>query len=231
MYVLFDVVGFWASHLHLVAYSPLGCETCVVPSAMACLFFPLQFPLHEVCSWRADTENVAGDPFVATRKFKAMRMLLEQFPEAARMTNNCGETPLQLAVETCTPWHGGLEVLVEACPKALKFPRKLRITDNGLALAVANHSAIDSVATNDSDEPDPLEPMENMYPFLVSAVLGGVAKNKLRPPVSFSDEMAKEHFANLERKSLQAIRAVFGLLRARPEVLLKYRQHIAQSRA
>ncbi|KAL7571965.1 hypothetical protein ACA910_001627 [Epithemia clementina (nom. ined.)] len=186
-------------------------------------------PLHEVCSWRADSENVAGDPFIATRKFKAMRMLLEQFPEAARMTNNCGETPLQLAVETCTPWHGGLEALVEACPKALKFPRKLRITDNGLALAVANHSAIDSVATNDSDEPDPLEPMENMYPFLVAAVLGGVSRNKMRPPVSFSDQMAKEHYANLERKDLQAVRAVYGLLRARPEVLAKYRQFMAKS--
>ena len=190
-----------------------------------------QLPLHEVCSWRADTENVAGDPFIATRKFKAMRMLLEQFPEAARMTNNCGETPLQLAVETCTPWHGGLEALVEACPKALKFPRKLRITDNGLSLAVANHSAIDSVATYDSEEPDPLEPLENMYPFLVSAVLGGVSRNKLRPPVSFSDEMAKEHYANLERKDLQAVRAVYGLLRARPEVLAKYRNFMKQSGA
>lgn len=186
-----------------------------------------QLPLHEVCSWRDDSENVAGDPFIATRKFKAMRMLLGQFPEAARMTNNCGETPLQLAIETCTPWHGGLEALVQACPKALKFPRKLRITDNGLSLAVVNHSAIDSVATNDSDEPDPLEPMENMYPFLVAAVLGGVSRNKRRPPVSFSDEMAKDHYANLKRKDLQAVRAVYGLLRARPEVLAKYRQFVS----
>lgn len=186
-------------------------------------------PLHEVCSWRADMENVAGDPFIATRKFKAIKLLLEQFPEGARMTNNCGETPLQLAVETCTPWHGGLEALVEACPKALKFPRKLRVTDNGLALAVANHTAIDSLATNDSDEPDPLEPLENMFPFLVAAVLGGVSKNKRRPPVSFSDEMAEEHYANLERKSLQAVRAVYGLLRARPEVLQKYRQQVRKS--
>mmetsp|Transcript_18651 Transcript_18651/g.43980 ORF Transcript_18651/g.43980 Transcript_18651/m.43980 type:complete len:1290 (+) Transcript_18651:560-4429(+) len=181
-------------------------------------------PLHEVCGWRADMENVAGDPFIATRKFKAMRLLLEQYPEAARMTNNCGETPLQLAVETCTPWHGGLETLVEACPKALKFPRKLRITDNGLSLSVAHHSAIDSVGTVDSDEADPLEDIENMYPFLVSAVLGGVSKNKRRPPVSYTDDMATEHYQNLDRKSLQAIRAVFGLLRARPEVMEKYRK-------
>lgn len=145
------------------------------------------------------------------------------------MTNNCGETPLQLAVETCTPWHGGLETLVEACPKALKFQRKLRITDNGLSLAVANHSAIDSVGTVDSDEPDPLEPMESMYPFMIAAVLGGVSKNKRRPPVSYHDEgMAKDHYANLERKSLQAVRAVYGLLRARPEVMEKYRAMLAK---
>lgn len=231
-----DVSPFKAVH---AAARLVGCPLPVL--ALAVNTYPKQvserdptgdiynLPLHEVCSWRADSENIAGDPFIATRKFKAMRMLLEQFPEAARMTNNCGETPLQLAVETCTPWHGGLEALVEACPKALKFPRKLRITDNGLSLAVANHSAIDSIATNDSDEPDPLEPMENMYPFLVSAVLGGVSRNKLRPPVSFSDERAKEHYANLERKDLQAVRAVYGLLRARPEVLAKYRQFVVQS--
>jgi hypothetical protein len=150
-----------------------------------------------------------------------MLLLMEQFPEAARMTNKCGETPLQLAVETCTPWHRGLETLVEACPKALKLPRKLRITDNGLSVAVHNHSAID-----DNDEPDPLEHMENMYPFLVAAVLGGVSKNKRRPPVSYTDEMAteQEHEANLKRKSLQAIQTVYGLLRQNPEALETYGQ-------
>ena len=63
-------------------------------------------PLHDICSWEADQEKIAGDPFVQGRKAKAIQYALKEYPEAARMTNNMGETPLQLAIETCTPWHG-----------------------------------------------------------------------------------------------------------------------------
>jgi hypothetical protein len=150
---------------------------------------------------------VAGDPLIASRKFKAIQCLVEEFPDATRMTNNMGETPLQLAIETCTPWHGGLELLVEACPKALKFPRKLRRDcDAGYSLSVQNHSALASVNSFDTDRTDPMLAMEGMYPFLIAAVLGGVAPHKQRAPVSYSDEMVREHEINLQKKSLQSVR-------------------------
>lgn len=144
------------------------------------------------------------------------------------MTNNMGETPLQLAVETCTPWHGGLELLVESCPKALKFPRKLRMGDQGLCLSVLNPSALDSVASYDSDEEDPMAAMEGMYPFALSAVLGGVAKNKRRIPFDYTEEQKQQHMQHLAQKDLQAVRTVFGLLRSRPDVLEKYRKDVTR---
>jgi hypothetical protein len=70
--------------------------------------------------------------------------------------------------------------------------------------------------------------MEGMYPFLIAAVLGGVAPHKQRAPVSYSDEMVREHEINLQKKSLQSVRSIFGLLRARPQLLQKYRETVTQ---
>jgi hypothetical protein len=154
--------------------------------------------------------------------------LLNEYPDASRMTNNMGETPLQLAVETCTPWHGGLELLVESCPKALKFPRKLRMGDHGLCLSVQNPSALSSVNSYDSDENDPMMAMEGMYPFALGAVLGGVSPNKGRIPLDYTEEQKVEHLQQLKQRGLQAVRIVYGLLRSRPDVLEKYRKDVTR---
>jgi len=196
-------------------------------------------PLHEVASWRCDSEIISGDPFVIRRKAKAIELLLEEYPEAVRTTNNMGETPLQLAIESCTPWDGGLELLVKACPKALKFPRKLRpVSDvNKTALSTALPSDIDSVACGEDDSDDDedadqpysrqVRAVEGMYPFLVAAVLSRVPDGKRKDPsFLFADQSPEEHAKNLAKKDLQSIRSIYGLLRAKPDVLNRYRNDV-----
>jgi len=111
-------------------------------------------PLHDIASWRCDHESIAGDPLVSRRKAKAIRVILDAYPDAARCTNNMGETALQLAIEAGTPWYAGLATLVHACPKALKFPRKLRPrTDtNSNSLSVSYHSRQDDEGDDDDSE-------------------------------------------------------------------------------
>ena len=187
-------------------------------------------PLHEVASWRCDTELVCGDQFVIRRKVRALELLLEEYPVAARTTNNMGETPLQLAVEAGTPWHGGLELLVRACPKALKFPRRLRHrgTDaNKTALSVTLHSDLLSV---DSGDEDPAAALEGMYPFMVAAVLSRVPERQRRDPSFFFEgETREEHRENLAKKDLESVRSVYGLLRARPDCLARYAADVRRS--
>ena len=67
-----------------------------------------------------------------------------------------------------------------------------------------------------------------MYPFVLSAVLGGVAKNKRRIPFDFTEEQKQQHMQHLAQKDLQAVRTVFGLLRSRPDVLEKYRKDVTR---
>ena len=219
----------------------VGCPLPIL--SLAAITFPKQvserdpfddlynLPLHMVCSWKCDQEIVCGDPFVLSRKKKAIDCLLEEFPEAARMTNNMGETPLLLAVESCTPWHGGLEELVKACPKALKFPRRLRRKDEAgrYQLSVPTTSALASVCSVMSDTDDPVSLTEGMYPFLIAAVVARVSESKRSNPSTFHfDQTVEEHQANLDRKDLQSVRTVFGLLRAKPSILQQYRDDVDQ---
>jgi hypothetical protein len=187
-------------------------------------------PLHEVASWRCDAEMICGDPFLIRRKARAIQLLLDEYPTAARTTNNMGETPLQLAIEAVTPWHGGLEVLVLACPKALKFPRKLRARtdENKTLISVSLHSDIESV---DSTDEDPERALEGMYPFMTAAVLARVPHNLQRDPsFLFEGQSAKEHEQNLAKKDLESVRSIFGLLRARPDALSCYISDLRQGK-
>jgi hypothetical protein len=190
-------------------------------------------PLHEVCSWRCDAEIVSGDPFVIRRKTKAIRCLLSVNRDAARMTNNIGETPLQLAIESCTPWDGGLEDLVRACPKGLRFPRKLRDLpdEDGYAFSTPNHTSALSVLSDDSSHYDPVAAIEGMYPFLLAAVMSHVPMSRRKPPpFLYCDETPDEHEHNLAQKDLESVRSIFGLLRANPDILGKFRQDVKKTR-
>jgi hypothetical protein len=210
----------------------VGCPSEILSLAIA--MFPHQvesrdprgelynLPLHEVASWRCNAEIICGDPFVIRRKARAIQLLLDEYPAAARTTNNMGETALQLAIEAGTPWHGGLERLVLACPKALKFPRKLRsrTDENKTLISVSIHSDIDSV---DSENEEPEAALEGMYPFMIAAVLSRVPHSLQRDPsFLFEGQSVKEHGQNLAKKDLESVRSIYGLLRARPDALSCY---------
>ena len=188
-------------------------------------------PLHQVASWRCDKEIVSGDPFVVRRKARAIEQLLEEYPEAARTTNNMGETALQLAIEACTPWEAGLEKLVRACPKALKFPRKLRkvTDDNNNALSRTLHSDNASYF-GDDDEDDAVQAIEGMYPFMIAAIFGKISNDRKREPsFLFANETAEDHRQSLVKKELESVRTIYGLLRARPDALQRYIDDLKKS--
>ena len=178
-------------------------------------------PLHQVCMWVCDSEMIAGDPFVLRRKTAAIESLLELYPEAARIKNNMGETPLQLAIESKTPFHGGLEALIQAYGDALSIPRKLRAVDddNEQLLSVDVYDDNESV---DSDWVDPVLAVEGMYPFLVAAVVSFIPLSK-RKPSFFSDQTPAQHQADLEKRDLENLRTIYGLLRARPRAFGQYK--------
>jgi hypothetical protein len=210
----------------------VGCPTPIL--ALTVGMFPKQvedrnprkkvynLPLHEVCSWRCDKEIISGDPFVMRRKANAIDLLLDEYPNAARTTNNHGETPLQLAIESCTFWDGGLERLVKACPKALKFPRKLRnvknINHNMLSVSLHNQAL-----TTERQESEFLLAINGMYPFMVAAIFGRIPESRRRAPsFLYADESAKDLHKQIERKELESLRSIYGLLRMKPDVLQRY---------
>ena len=182
-------------------------------------------PLHEVCSWVCDKEIISGDPFSMRRKAMAIQCLLEEYPKAAKIKNKMGETPLQLAIESCTLWGGGLELLVEANAEALVVPRKLRdcSDDNEMLLSRPIYED-DNESVDESDWVDPLRAVEGMYPFMVAAVAAYVPADYLdAPSFVFSDRSPEQRKLDLETKDLESIRSIFGLLRAKPGALGMYK--------
>jgi hypothetical protein len=186
-------------------------------------------PLHEVCGWATDDWIFEGDPFILKRKRNAIGYLLDVFPQASRMVNNLGETPLQLAVETCTPWDQGLAPLVKAYGRALLIPRRIEnCPDDGpLAKAMAFHADDLGSVGCDEDEwgENPMAAIDGMYPFLVAAVLACVPDRKSRSaPLHFEDKAARDKKQSAKSKDLESLRSIYGLLRARPDALLLYIQ-------
>jgi len=168
-----------------------------------------------------------GDPFILKRKEIAIGYLLEAFPKAARMTNNLGETPLQLAVETCTPWEQGLGALTKAFGRALLIPRNIeRCPEDGPLVKAMAYHAIDMGSVGcDEDEwgEDPMECIQGMYPFLVASVLSCVPERKSRSaPLHFADKNSLDEAKSLQNKNLESLRSIYGLLRARPQALMMY---------
>jgi len=215
------------------AASLVGCPIPVL--SLAASAFPTQLieadhtssvgnlPLHEVCSWICDQETLNGDPFVLRRKSMAVECLLGLYPEAAKCTNNMHETPLQLAIESNTPWDCGLRALVDFNPDALMVPRKLRpCTDfNDLRLSVDIYDDNESVG---SDWVDPLEPVDGMHPFLVAAVVAHVSDSKLKGPTfMFNDQPPELHQLELDKKNVESLNSIYGLLRAKPEAFTLYK--------
>ena len=177
-------------------------------------------PLHTVCSWKSDNEIISGDPHVLSRKSKAIELLLEAYPEASRMTNNFGETPLQLAVETCTPFHGGLEMLARASPKALGFPKQDSTTigrNPSDASMDESQSSVDSEYTEET-----IDESIGMPPFLLASIRACVSKTKItRAQLHFSST-PEDIRAQIVKKDLQSIRSIYGLLRMRPSSIQEF---------
>ena len=184
----------------------------------------LNSPLHEVCGWVTDDWILEGDPFILKRKRCAIEYLLNAFPNAAGIINNLGETPLQLAVDTCTPWEQGLRALVKARGAALLIPRSIEhcTEDGALAKALAFHADdLGSVGCNEDEwGEEPLVAVDGMYPFLVASVLACVPERKFRSaPLHFEDKAALDQRRGLINKDLESIRSIYGLLRSRPQAL------------
>lgn len=233
--------GFQVVH---AAAQIVGCPVAVLSLTMDA--FPEQIqqrgnnekrnsPLHEVCGWVTDDVLVSGDSFVQKRKSKAIAALLQAYPSAVRMTNGLGETPLQLAVETCTPWDGGLGALALAFPKALLIQRSLEHMEDNSPLMEAIALQDDDLGSvgHDADE-CAVEAIRGMYPFLVAAALSHVSERKIRSTTSHSDHsaaQANEKVQNqLKRKDLDSLSSIYGLLRTRPQALQLYLQYNAATR-
>ncbi|GKZ00516.1 hypothetical protein MPSEU_001004000 [Mayamaea pseudoterrestris] len=223
------------------AASMTACPTPIL--ALLCQMYPKQIedrdprdnlynlPLHHVCSWRCDKDIICGDPFVIRRKLQAIDLLLGLYPEASRTTNNQGETPLQLAIESGTTWSGGLSILVKSCPKALKFPRKLRsvadINHNVLSVSLHNQAL-----RTEREEEIFLHALDGMYPFMVAAVFARIPDKRRRDPAFLYDgQTIEDHRMQVQKKELDSLTAVYGLLRTKPDPLARYRETRASRRA
>lgn len=93
-------------------------------------------PLHMVASWgikpsrreeqedaRAPARYVASmDPIAQRTKAMVVSELLTEYPDAARVRNKRGKTPLALLVEAGGTWfNGGVRRMVRAYPEALNI--------------------------------------------------------------------------------------------------------------
>jgi hypothetical protein len=155
------------------------------------------------------------------RKKKAISLLLEAFPKAARMTNNLGETPLHLAIETCSPWET-LDDLVRMFPAALTIPRNIENCreDSPLFKAMAYHNEDLGSVGSDEWEPDAIESVQGMYPFMVAAVLSLVPDRRMNDSSIILHYPSREkQEKGLQQKDLESLRSIYGLLRSKPLAL------------
>lgn len=77
-------------------------------------------PLHTVAGWDV------SDPASISRKSMALSALVSEYPQATKMRNKQGKTPLSLALETGTSWDNGVKRLTT-------FQREgsLKLSDRG----------------------------------------------------------------------------------------------------
>jgi hypothetical protein len=86
-------------------------------------------PLHEVCSWPChqdfnNNHKSSSEAMVSMRKSNAITRMIEEYPLSVKVTNQRGETALELALKTGTTWDGGIRRLVKSYPKSLKLQSK-----------------------------------------------------------------------------------------------------------
>jgi hypothetical protein len=223
----------------LAVHAAAQLEGCPVPIlALAMDAFPDQVklrntrnglnncPLHYVCGWVSDALCINGDPVIVKRKRKAISLLLEAFPKAARMTNNLGETPLHLAIETCSSWET-LEDLVRMFPAALTIPRNIENCreDSPLFKAMAYHNDDLGSVGSDEWEPDAIESIQGMYPFMIAAVLSHVPDRRVNGSIIYDYSKNRDKDGKgLQLKDLESLRSIYGLLRAKPLALELFRE-------
>jgi hypothetical protein len=76
-------------------------------------------PLHEVCAWPCEHDISSTDPIISSRKGMAIAALLQEYPEAAHMSNRNLDTPLELAVSAGSTWDFGVRKLCRAYAEAV----------------------------------------------------------------------------------------------------------------
>jgi hypothetical protein len=122
----------------LTVQAAAGLIGCPIPAlTLAMHVFPLQIrqvdemygddgnlPLHTVCAWPCEYDCTSTDPVIPSRKGMAIVALLKEYPEASKVFNRYGETPLELAVSTGTTWDFGVRKLCRAYPEAVCIPSK-----------------------------------------------------------------------------------------------------------
>lgn len=67
--------------------------------------FTGNLPLHTVAGWET------SDPSSISRKSMALSALVSEYPQATKVRNKSGKTPLSLALETGTSWDNGVRRL------------------------------------------------------------------------------------------------------------------------
>lgn len=112
-------------------------------------------PLHEVSTWPCQQDSESTDPVISSRKGMAISALLQEYPEAALITNNYSQTPLELAVASGTSWDGGVRKLVRANPEAVLAPSlATQLPPFLAAAAAANFPSQESQAPPSSKRPE-----------------------------------------------------------------------------
>ena len=178
-------------------------------------------PLHDVCMWIDEQNEEETTEFINQRKREAIQCLLRLNSKASRTKNVFGETPLQLAVESQTPYERGIQALVRANPGALCVPRSLRFVEdeNDKLLSVDLYNDNESI---DSEWENPVLAVEGMYPFMVAAVVA-VEPATWRSREIHLDDSAPDRTAKLTRQNLASLDTIYGLLRAKPSMLGLYK--------
>ena len=67
--------------------------------------FTGNLPLHTVAGWET------SDPSSISRKSMALSALVSEYPQATKVKNKSGKTPMSLALETGTSWDNGVRRL------------------------------------------------------------------------------------------------------------------------
>lgn len=178
-------------------------------------------PLHEVCMWIDEQNEEQMTEFINQRKREAIQCLLRLNTRASRIKNVFGETPLQLAIESQTPYQQGIQALLRSYPGALCVPRSLRFVEdeNAKLLSVDLYNDNESI---DSEWENPVLAVEGMYPFMVAAVVA-VEPASWRSREIRLRESVPDNTAKLTRQSLASLDTIYGLLRAKPCMLGLYK--------